>query len=368
MNIDGLIKTYMEGERECFEFTEYLKHNPVLYPRVGDIFLRELFILANPDRKPPYCRRKKAQMDNLWHKVSKKTLAQYLIGCEIVKNSNLQLDFELENGNKIPFSAYWYLICLFLGRAEELSTQNLQEELIAKLKKEKAQKGICKPDARKYYKTIGLLLDQVASDFPLTKNYCPMKLEYVCKENCPTTLKLGGMELARGLFHYREKEDLLFLYASQKGHLPKELIAGEMLFQFIRKEYSAFLSVPFDQFEMETDWNKEHFNCQLFGVFAYIMDALCISSFLLWQNTNPKEMKTEQQFWEEGLFQLADLSKENWDSSIHNLAWVITLAELINPYGFEEGELQRMEFDMEESLAELKAKKGLTILSVNHKI
>ena len=273
MNIDGLIKTYMEGERECFEFTEYLKHNPVLYPRVGDIFLRELFILANPDRKPPYSRRKKAQMDNLWHKVSKKTLAQYLIGCEIVKNSNLQLDFELENGNKIPFSAYGYLICLFLGRAEELSTQNLQEELIAKLKKEKAQKGICKPDARKYYKTIGLLLDQVASDFPLTKNYCPMKLEYVCKENCPTTLKLGGMELARGRFHYREKEDLLFLYASKKGHLPKELIAGEMLFQFIRKEYSAFLSVPFDQFEMETDWNKEHFNCQLFGVFAYIMDA-----------------------------------------------------------------------------------------------
>ena len=329
MNIETLVKLYMEGEKECWQYTDYIKHNPVLYPRVGDVFLKELFTLSNPNTKIAFHRRKKVQIDNLWYRVNKKTLLSYIIGCEIVgKNSNC-LDIHLDNGNRIPFFVYWFLTCVFLGEAEGMSLKRISKEAVSRLRKEKDQKGICRPDCRKYYKNVGLITEHIASDFPLSKNFCPLKQEFICELKCPTALKIGDLEIKKGLFNYRRKEELLFLHVVQDGFLSKEMIAGELLFQFIKKEYAAF----YDLIEKEKTECKgqcqDAFNCQLYTVFSYVMDSLTSSAWLKWlseqEDDSIKDILTNQNLW-----QLLDVTKEKVCLPEQRYAWLITLSEILH--------------------------------------
>ncbi|MBQ7360449.1 MAG: hypothetical protein IJW63_10175 [Lachnospiraceae bacterium] len=344
MNIDYLLKLYSEEERECWQFTEYIKHNPVLYPRVGDIFLKELFALANPDKKMPYNRRKKIQMDTVWYKRSKASLATYVLGCETARMLGCDTDIYLENGQRIPFYAIFYLTCLFLGEAQELSVKELTSEMVSKLKKEKEVKGICKPDCRRYFKAVGVNVEHVASDFPLSKHFCPLQQEYECEVECSKQLKVGNEIFTKGIVNFRQREELLFFSTTQRRQLPKGILAGELLCQFLTTEYKGFAdSLKDDNMTAETE-----INCQLLAVFAFLTDCLnglTWMKLLLSQNLGVEKLK--EMFQKEGLWQLTELvSERKWNTN-NPLLFVLMIGEALNPFALgEKQECIDFEFDI----------------------
>lgn len=278
MNKEKWIETYREDDSKIWEYSEFIKHNPVLYPRVGDVFLKELFLLANPDYEMPYSRRKKVQMDSVWYGVSEETLALYVKGCELTEGKTANFAITLDNEHTIPFTVCLYLMCLFVDKAKQMSSRQVSVESIGRLKKDKAQKGICKPDCRKYYRCIGYTPDQIASDMPVTKNFCPVEKEYSCERKCPTGITIGKTRIEKGMFTFREKEELLYLYLLKTGRLPVGVLAGELLFDFLVKEYAAYCDLLEEQ--NGVDAMKTSVNCQLFNVFAYLVDGLCAADWL----------------------------------------------------------------------------------------
>jgi len=292
MNREQLIEKIKANEVHYWKYTEFIRHNPVLYPRVGDIFLKEIFALANPDYEVPYSRRKKVQMDTVWYGVSDDTLALFLVGCEMAGEFAEDLDVYLDNGNLVPFYVYWYLACLFLDEAKKMCETKVPQESIARLKKDKSQKGICKPDSRKYYKCIGYFPKQVASDVPVTKNFCPVEKEYLCERKCPGALTIGQTILSKGTFGFRQKEELLHLYLLKTGRLPAGILAGELLFDFMVKEYAYFCELMEEQATHAA--LKRPVNCQLFNLFAYIVDALCTADWLEMKESENLEALREE--------------------------------------------------------------------------
>ena len=304
MEIEKEKKEYLE--RECWKCTDYIKHNPVLYPRVGDIFLRELFALANPQSKAPYSRRKKVQMDTIWYLSDESTLDMYETGCKLAKVHNLDQSIWLKNGNEIPFFVYWYLICLFFREAANYDMNHLSKEWLARVKKDKLQKGICKSDSRKYFKAIGMSVSNVAADFPISKNYCPLNRELCCKEICPKEIRVGDLTLQNSSMNYRTKEELLYLYAKKEEVLPKGVIAAELLYAYMTKEYNSYFALMLEQNVFATI-PIHFFNCQLYDVFAYLADALYVFSLkrLFVQYKQNKQLKEELE--KEELWQLSDM-------------------------------------------------------------
>lgn len=332
MNINHLLKLYIEEKKECWQFTEYIKHNPVLYPRVGDIFLKELFALANPDKKMPYNRRKKIQMDTVWYKRSKASLATFVLGCEIARVLNCDMDIQLQNGQKIPFYAYYYLTCLFLGEAQELSLKELSWETVAKLKKEKELRGICKPDSRRYYKAVGMNEEHVASDFPISKHFCPMGQEYECEVECPKQLTIGNWSIAKGTINFRQREELLYFSATQNRHFPKGNLTGELLSHFLTNEYMEY----YERLREEDPSAEGSINCQLLSVFAYLTDCL---NGLTWMHLLLHEKKTgelAELFKKDGLWQLMELLHDTNLRVDNPLLLVLTIGEVLNPFNINE--------------------------------
>lgn len=329
MFIEQLLKMYNDGERECWQCTEYIKHNPVLYPRVGDIFLRELFVTANPDRKVSYSRRKKVQSDSLWYMWNKEAYVRYVFGCELCDMLGLDLDIHLTNGKRIPFTSYWYLLCLFMEQARDLSCGEISNECLQKWKKDKEQRGICKPDCRKYYKTVGLHLEQVASDFPISKNYCPMQRELECERECPKQLVLTGRKIEEGTLNFRQKEELLYFSVNTEKKIPQEILAGELLYHYLQEEYMSYGNLLF-----EGDGNAD-VNCQMFTFFAYLTDCLSGFAWLKLQISFTAEIREQiSQLEKEGLWQLIDLLKKPILKANNVLPLILLVVSLITPSYF----------------------------------
>ena len=303
MEIDKTRKEYLE--RECWQCTDYIKHNPVLYPRVGDIFLRELFALANPNCKMPYSRRKKVQMDTLWYRADETTISLFETGCKVAIQNGLNLPISLTNGNEIPFYVYWYLLCLFLQESKFSANIELPQDWNTRIKKEKTQKGICKSDCRKYFKAVSLGIRNVASDFPISKNYCPLEREYECREICPVQIKIGDCVVQKGVLNYREKEELLYWYAVKKNRLPKGVLGAELLYDYMAGEYSRFFALMKEQ-KSFASIPISFFNCQLYAVFAYLSDVLYTHSLLEMVEEQKQYGNIKAELEKEGLWQLAE--------------------------------------------------------------
>lgn len=306
MNSGQLVENYKADESKCWKYTDFIKHNPVFYPRVGDIFLKELFSLANPEYDIPYSRRKKVQMDSVWYDVSEETFALFVMGCVAAKEQQTEFDITLDNGNVIPFYCYLYLTCLFIDQAKRIATKEVSGESITRLRKEKEQKGICRPDCRKYYKCIGFMPRQIASDLPIAKNFCPLEKEYECARKCPTGCMVGANRVCKGYMSYRSKEELLYLNLIQTGHLPVGAIAGELLFDYMSEEYRKYGQMLEEEFQ--TPAHPVQANCQMFSVLAYMVDALYASEWLLRKDRQPVGV-LEETLCTNKLWQLLDLLK-----------------------------------------------------------
>lgn len=324
MEIEKEKKEYLE--RECWKCTGYIKHNPVLYPRVGDLFLRELFALANPQCKAPYSRRKKVQMDSIWYLPDNQTFTMYETGCRLAKERGLEESIWLKNGNEIPFFAYWYLICLFWCEAKDYAEVSLSEDWMSRFRKEKMQKGLCKSDSRKYFKAIGLSVHNVASDFPITKNYCPLNRESECKEVCLTEIKVGDASVRRLGLTYREKEELLSFYATKYHRLPIGAVAGELLYGFMGDEYREYFHLMVEQKAFATIPIR-FFGCELFSVFAYLTDALYFYSLKQLISGYKQKKICIEELEKEGLWQLSGLLNDKNRMPEHALLDLLILVE-----------------------------------------
>ncbi len=136
----------------------------------------------------------------------------------------------------------------------------------------------------------------------------------------------------------------------KKQKLPKGVLAGELLYRFLTKEYIDFYTLLQSERTTFGEIDSENFNCQLFAMFAYLADCLSALSWIklcIFQGRDKETVSDELK--KEGLWQLAESIKDVKVSVGNPLLFVLALAEIINPFNIgcepELANLFEMDFD-----------------------